>query len=68
MDSKKTQRVNLAEPLTVLVLYWTVGVEEPGPIRFLSDVYGRDPAVLEALDAGFNVSVPKDAPEYLRRN
>jgi murein L,D-transpeptidase YcbB/YkuD len=68
IDGKKTQRVHLAEPLTVLLLYWTVGVEEPGPVRFLNDVYGRDPAVLRALDAEFKVSVPKDIPEYLRQN
>ena len=49
----KTQTVLLAKPLTVMLLYWTVAFDgEWNPI-FLRDVYKRDDAVLQALDAEF---------------
>jgi murein L,D-transpeptidase YcbB/YkuD len=37
--------------LPVLVLYWTASVDTRGRVRFLPDVYERDPRVLAALDA-----------------
>jgi murein L,D-transpeptidase YcbB/YkuD len=47
----RTHTVHLSTPLPVLVLYWTASVDAHGHVRFLPDVYGRDPRVLAALDA-----------------
>jgi murein L,D-transpeptidase YcbB/YkuD len=46
-----TRTIDLAEPLPVLVLYWTASADLHGELHFYRDVYGRDPAVLAALDA-----------------
>ena len=46
-----TRSVHLKAPLPVLVLYWTASVDARGRVRFLPDVYERDPRVLAALDA-----------------
>lgn len=46
----KTRNVNLAQPVPVLVLYWTAMKTGSGVIRFLPDIYGRDPALIRALD------------------
>jgi murein L,D-transpeptidase YcbB/YkuD len=46
-----TRSVHLKAPLPVLVLYWTASVDTRGRVRFLPDVYERDPRVLAALDA-----------------
>ena len=54
VEEGETQSVFLREPVPVAVLYWTVRVEEDGEIRFRRDPYGRDPAVLEALDEEFH--------------
>lgn len=53
VDGGATQRVSLAEPLPVLVLYWTVSVPEDGTVRFLPDIYLRDPPIIEGLGAPF---------------
>lgn len=41
--------VSFANPITVLLLYWTTEVDELGRVFFWPDVYGRDDAVTEAL-------------------
>jgi murein L,D-transpeptidase YcbB/YkuD len=46
-----TRSVHLKTPLPVLVLYWTASIDTHGRVRFLPDVYERDPRVLAALDA-----------------
>jgi len=53
IEGGKTTTVYLAEPLRVLILYWTAEPAEGGAIRFYDDVYDRDPAVLAALDSPF---------------
>jgi murein L,D-transpeptidase YcbB/YkuD len=45
----KTQQVNLSAPLPILIVYWTVSVGASGEVRYAPDVYGLDPAVLQAL-------------------
>jgi murein L,D-transpeptidase YcbB/YkuD len=45
----KTQTVYLSRPLPTLLLYWTAFATLDGNCNFRNDVYGRDPAVLEAL-------------------
>jgi len=62
LDSKKTQTVFLAEPLTVMLLYVTaVGDEELGT-RFMKDIYDRDRAVEAGLDRDFVFTPPDGAP------
>lgn len=53
VDSQKQTRVNLARPMPIRILYWTVNVDEQGLARFSDDVYRRDAAVLQELDAPF---------------
>ena len=54
LESLKTTRVNLTEPLTVMLLYWTAVVNNDGQVIFRKDVYDRDAGVLSALNAGFS--------------
>jgi murein L,D-transpeptidase YcbB/YkuD len=42
--------VNLANPVPVLILYWTAQPTPDGRVIFRNDVYGRDPPTLAALD------------------
>lgn len=51
--TKKTQTVNLARPVPVLILYWTAQPRPDGQVIFRNDVYGRDPATLAALNGTF---------------
>jgi murein L,D-transpeptidase YcbB/YkuD len=51
--TRKTQTVNLAKPVPVLILYWTAQPRPDGQVIFRSDVYGRDPATLAALNGTF---------------
>jgi L,D-transpeptidase YcbB len=50
----KTRTIVLQKPLPVLILYWTAAVTPDGRLHFLPDVYGRDPAIIRALGAGFS--------------
>jgi murein L,D-transpeptidase YcbB/YkuD len=59
IESRKTTRVNLTEPLTVLLLYWTAEVDADRRVVFRSDIYDRDAAVLSALDGRFEY---RDSP------
>lgn len=43
-------RVNLPQPLDILLLYWTCGIDKNGKLFFVPDIYNRDPAVLRGLD------------------
>jgi murein L,D-transpeptidase YcbB/YkuD len=43
--------VPLAEAVPVHIVYLTAVADETGGVRFVDDLYGRDPAVLGALDA-----------------
>ena len=49
LDSGKTTRVNLPNPMPVLLTYWTAWVED-GEVHFREDPYDRDSQVLKALD------------------
>jgi murein L,D-transpeptidase YcbB/YkuD len=63
LASKKTTRVNLSEPLTVMLLYWTAQADAEGTVFFRKDVYNRDAPIIEGLDEPFRVSPPKGARE-----
>jgi len=42
MNGSKTERVNLQQPIRVLILYGTALATEAGPILFFDDLYGLD--------------------------
>jgi L,D-transpeptidase YcbB len=42
MNGDKTIRVNLTQPVNVLILYGTALATEAGPILFFDDIYGYD--------------------------
>jgi len=68
LEAKGTRTVHLPSPMPVMLLYWTVAVEEEGRPRFLRDVYDRDPRILAALDGGFKFSLPADLREAFERH
>lgn len=66
VDAGKTTTVFLGEPLTVMLLYWTAEVTEHGTVLFSRDIYDRDRAVIEGLNAPFEFSPPRGLPDELR--
>jgi murein L,D-transpeptidase YcbB/YkuD len=56
--SQKTQTVNLAKPVPVLILYWTAQPLPNGQVFFRNDVYNRDKATLAALNSEFRLPSP----------
>jgi len=48
-----TRSVTLAQPVPVLLTYWTAWVDRSGTLQLRADVYGRDATVAAGLDAGF---------------
>ena len=55
--TRKTRSVFLAEPLPVLLLYWTAAIGEDGQIQFFDDVYERDQKILTALDSPYRIDI-----------
>jgi len=53
MNASDPVRVNLPEPIPVLVLYGTAVVDENGEVHFLEDIYGQDAKLKRALAAGY---------------
>jgi murein L,D-transpeptidase YcbB/YkuD len=53
VESKKTTKIPLKKPVTVLLLYWTVDTSVDGNVVFKPDIYKRDPAIIAALDSPF---------------
>lgn len=50
ISTHETTRVNLPEPLDILLMYWTCGIDRNGKLFFVPDIYERDQAVLRELD------------------
>jgi murein L,D-transpeptidase YcbB/YkuD len=50
LASGKTTRIDLPRPVQIVLAYYTAWVDETGTLQFREDVYGRDQAVLAALD------------------
>lgn len=50
MHQGTRQRINLAEPLPVYLMYWTAFVDADG-VNFRRDLYGRDARLRQALTA-----------------
>jgi murein L,D-transpeptidase YcbB/YkuD len=55
INSQETKTLYLRQPLPVLLLYWTAMVETDDQVHFIPDVYGRDAAILEGLNAAFRL-------------
>jgi murein L,D-transpeptidase YcbB/YkuD len=55
LASGKTTRIDLPRPVEIVLAYYTAWVDETGTIQFREDVYGRDQAVLAALDGAVQV-------------
>ena len=55
---RETRSIFLSRPMPVLLLYWTAEVGTDGQIHFYEDVYERDQAILDALNAEFHISLP----------
>jgi murein L,D-transpeptidase YcbB/YkuD len=55
METKQTRRVNLPQPLPVLLFYWTVAIDSAGTIQFKKDVYNRDVPILKGLNDKFKL-------------
>lgn len=45
-----TTRVKLPEPMDILLIYWTCGIDRNGKLFFVPDIYDRDQPVLRDLD------------------
>jgi murein L,D-transpeptidase YcbB/YkuD len=53
MQGERPTRVNLKEPLMVVLFYDTVHVDAKGVVYFASDIYGHDRALDRALARGY---------------
>jgi len=53
MNGSATQRIDLAHPIPVLLVYLTAVVLEDGLVHFFDDLYGHDKALEEALAKGY---------------
>ena len=53
MNGSTTQRVDLAHPIPVLLVYLTAIVLEDGVVHFFDDIYGHDKALQQALAKGY---------------
>lgn len=58
IDTGETRVVRLPRPWPVLILYWTAELDATGRLRFLPDVYDRDPALLAALNGEVRLEFP----------
>jgi L,D-transpeptidase YcbB len=50
VETHETTRVLLPEPLDILLMYWTCGIDPQGKLFFVPDIYERDQLVLKDLD------------------
>lgn len=53
IDSLQTRTVSLEKPVTILLMYWTVSVDDDGTILFSRDIYARDPPIIRGLGEPF---------------
>ena len=54
--TNKTRTIYLPEPVTIMLLYWTVVIEPDGIVNFRKDIYKRDGKLLDALNGEFSIS------------
>jgi murein L,D-transpeptidase YcbB/YkuD len=53
MQAERPTRVNLEEPLDVILFYDTVHVNSDGVVFFVDDVYGDDRQLDAAIERGY---------------
>ena len=53
IDNKQTRSVSLPQPITVLLLYWTVDFDADGNVVFKQDIYERDAPIVAGLQKPF---------------
>ena len=53
MAGDKPVRVNLRQPMTVVLFYDTVHVSRQGGVFFMDDIYGHDRVLDAALKQGY---------------
>jgi len=58
LDAGTMQSVTLTNKVPVLLAYWTAWVDVGGKLQLRGDVYGRDPKVLAALNAKYQLRWP----------
>ncbi len=56
ISKASNETVKLNNPITVFLMYWTSVPDGDGDVRFFSDVYSRDQAVLDGLRQPFKFS------------
>jgi len=66
LASMKTTRVNLENPIPVMLLYWTAQAYPDGTVHFRTDIYDGDAAIVEGLDEPFRVSAPAGTREAIQ--
>jgi murein L,D-transpeptidase YcbB/YkuD len=54
VDSRKTRIIRLRTPVVVILLYWTVDVDDDGTVLFKQDIYNRDSPIIKALGKKFS--------------
>jgi L,D-transpeptidase YcbB len=59
MKGERPTRVNLKQPLTVVVFYDTVHVNSEGVVFFADDIYAHDRALDAALVRGYPYAIRK---------
>ena len=57
VNSMQTMNIGLREPVTIILLYWTVDFADDGNVIFKNDIYGRDPAIIAGLAEDFTFRV-----------
>lgn len=67
LKSKKTSRINLPEPMPILLVYTTIDFDlglstenDDSQITFNPDVYNRDAQVIESLNQPFSFTAPSN--------
>jgi murein L,D-transpeptidase YcbB/YkuD len=50
IESRKTQVINLPEPLGIHLIYWTAWLGADGRVQYRQDIYLRDAALFRALE------------------
>jgi L,D-transpeptidase YcbB len=55
-NATTSRRVNLDQPIPVLIVYGTAVVREGGEVFFFDDIYGHDAALEQLLDHGYHYS------------
>jgi murein L,D-transpeptidase YcbB/YkuD len=66
MNGDETMRVNLKQPIPVLIIYTTGVVEPDGEVRFFQDIYDDDASLKKVLAAGYPFPVESPNPSAAR--